>query len=148
MQQIIFMLVAVVAGAVLPLQAGMNTRMGHSLGNPMWASFISFVIGAVGVFGYMLATKVPLNLISNARTAPAYLWVAGFLGAFYVSSVILLVPRLGVALTFGLVIAGQMVISVLIDHLGLMGVPVKEASLMRVLGILLLVVGVVIIRKF
>ncbi len=148
MQQLILMLVAIAAGAVLLLQAGMNTKMGYTLGNPMWASFISFVIGAVGVFAYMLATKVPMTLIANARAAPAYLWNAGFLGVFYVSSVILLVPRLGVALTFGLVIAGQMTVSILFDQFGILGLPVRKVSPLRLVGALLLIGGVVLIRKF
>jgi transporter family-2 protein len=58
------------------------------------------------------------------------------------------VPRLGVALTFSLIVAGQMLITLVLDHFGFLGVPVKEVSLMRILGVILITGGVVLIRKF
>ena len=64
------------------------------------------------------------------------------------AATVILVPKLGAALTFALIIAGQMVISVILDHFGLIGLPVKVLSAGRVIGIVLLVVGVVLIRKF
>jgi len=70
------------------------------------------------------------------------------LGAIFVTATVLLLPRLGVAMTFSLVIAGQMLITLVIDHFGLLGVPVKEISLARVLGVVLIVAGTILIRKF
>ena len=64
------------------------------------------------------------------------------------TSTVVLVPRLGVALTFSLIIAGQMLVTLVIDHFGLLGVPVKEVTLARIGGILLITAGVVLIRKF
>ncbi|HEX6278510.1 MAG TPA: DMT family transporter, partial [Pyrinomonadaceae bacterium] len=83
-----------------------------------------------------------------AKEAPAIAWVGGLLGAFFVASAVTLVPRLGVAMTFSLIIAGQMLVTLVIDHFGLLGVPVKEVSLPRVAGILLITAGVIVIRKF
>ena len=59
-----------------------------------------------------------------------------------------LVPRLGVAMTFSLIIAGQMLVTLVIDHFGLLGVPETKVSLARVAGILLITAGVVLIRRF
>ncbi len=75
-------------------------------------------------------------------------WTGRVLGAFYVASSVLLVPRLGVALTFSLIIAGQMLIILVIDHFGLLGIAIKEISLPRLLGVTLITIGVVLIRKF
>ena len=61
---------------------------------------------------------------------------------------LVLIPRLGVAMTFALVTAGQMIFTLVIDHYGLLGVPVREISLMRIGGIVLITAGVVLIRKF
>ena len=94
-------------------------------------------------------TKIPVSqVITSAKTAPWYLWLGGLLGAYYVSTVIVIMPRLGVALTFGLIIAGQMFVSLILDHFGWLGVPVKPISWGKVAGALLLIAGVVVIRKF
>ena len=95
-----------------------------------------------------LLSGVPLGNIVSAKNAPAVAWIGGLLGAFYVTANVLLVPRLGVAMTFSLIIAGQMLVTVIIDHFGLLGVPVKEVSLPRAAGILLITAGVVLIRRF
>ncbi len=65
-----------------------------------------------------------------------------------VASTVTLVPRLSVALTFSLVIAGQMLITLVIDHFGLLGIAVKEINLPRFLGALLITIGVILIRRF
>ena len=92
--------------------------------------------------------RTPLGNIASAKDAPPIAWVGGLLGAFFVTAAVTLVPRLGVAMTFSLIIAGQMLVTIIIDHFGLLGVPVKEISLVRVAGILLITAGVVLIRKF
>jgi len=92
----LFVILAVVAGAVLPVQAALNTKMGKAVGDPVYAALISFVIGSVGLFIYALATKTDLSQISNAGTVNWTVWTAGLLGAFYVAVVIILVPKIGV----------------------------------------------------
>lgn len=148
MHNIFLLLLAIAAGAALPMQAALNTKMGHVVTNPVMSGFISFLVGAIGLLIYMLIAKIPLGNILHTKQAPPHLWLAGILGAFYVTSVIILVPKLGVALTFGLVIGGQMLLSLLIDHFGLFGVPVHQVSLLRIAGIALIIAGVVLIRKF
>jgi transporter family-2 protein len=116
--------------------------------SPVLSAFISFVVGTVALFAYLLISGVPLGNLATAKGAPAIAWVGGLLGAFFVASAVTLVPRLGVAMTFSLIIAGQMIVTLVIDHFGFLGVPVKEVSPARVGGILLITVGVIIIRKF
>ena len=141
-------LLAIAAGAVLPAQAALNGKMGKAVGDPVYAAFISFVVGSIGLFAYLAATKTDLSAISKVGSVHWTVWLAGFLGAFYVACVIILAPRLGVALTFGLVVAGQLSISMIIDHFGLLGIPSHPINWPRVVGILLVIAGVVLIRKF
>jgi transporter family-2 protein len=144
-----YILLAVVAGAMMPTQAATNNKMAVVLGNnPILAAFISFFIGTVALFVYVLASGTPLGDMASAKNAPPIAWVGGILGAFFVTATVTLVPRLGVALTFSLIIAGQMIVTLIIDHYGLLGVPVKEISLTRIGGILLITAGVILIRKF
>ncbi len=60
----------------------------------------------------------------------------------------MVVPKIGVALAFSLAIGGQMLVTLLIDHFGWLGVPEKPINLWRVLGAALITVGVILIRKF
>ncbi|MDF5208441.1 DMT family transporter, partial [Vibrio parahaemolyticus] len=80
--------------------------------------------------------------------APPVAWIGGLIGAFFVASTVALVPKLGVAMTFSLVIAGQMIVTLIIDHFGILGVPVREVSIPRIIGMLMIIAGVVLIRRF
>ncbi|HEX2640020.1 MAG TPA: DMT family transporter [Pyrinomonadaceae bacterium] len=143
-----YLILALVAGAMMPTQAAINNKLSVFVDSPILAAFISFFVGTVGLFVYVLIAGVPLGNLVSAKNAPAFVWIGGLLGAFFVTSTVVLVPRLGVAMTFSLIIAGQMLITLVIDHFGLLGVPVKEVSLARIGGILLITAGVVLIRKF
>lgn len=144
----LYLLLAVAAGAMMPTQAAINNRLSTVVASPILAALVSFVVGTIGLFVYAVASGTPIGNLASVKDAPPIAWLGGLLGAFFVTATILLVPRLGVAMTFSLVIAGQMLVTLVIDHFGLLGVPVKEISLARVGGILLITGGVVLIRRF
>ena len=144
----LFILLALAAGAMMPTQAATNSRMAVVVGSPIASAFISFFVGTVALFVYLLISGVSLTSLSSAKEAPPIAWIGGLLGAFFVTAGVTLVPRLGVATTFSLMIAGQMIVTLIIDHFGLLGVPVREVNFARIAGILLIGVGVVLIRKF
>jgi transporter family-2 protein len=146
--QILLLLFAVVAGAVLPLQAGLNVQLGKSVHQPVFAAFASFLIGTIALLVYLLAIKFDFSSMTQTRTVPPIVWTAGILGAFYVAAVIILAPKLGVALTFVLVVAGQMAVSLVLDNFGLLGMPVKQINWQRLLGVAFLIAGVLLIRRF
>jgi transporter family-2 protein len=100
-----------------------------------------------GLFTYILITKQSISW-AGVREAPAHVWLGGLLGAFYVTVIILAFPKLGPGLTFGLVVAGQMIISILLEHFNILVAQQNSISLMKLLGVLLVVAGVIIIRKF
>jgi bacterial/archaeal transporter family-2 protein len=143
-----FIILAILAGMMMPTQAAINNKLANYVESPILSAFISFLVGTLALFFYILATGVPLNNLLSAKNAPLIAWTGGLLGAFFVASAVVLVPKIGVALTFSLIIAGQMLITLIIDHFGFLGVPVKEISFTRVLGVTLITIGVVLIRKF
>ncbi|QFZ54968.1 DMT family transporter [Oceanihabitans sp. IOP_32] len=146
--QFTLIILAVLAGAVLPLQAGLNVQLGKSVQQPIFAAFASFLVGTIGLLIYLVILKLDfLSVIQVKNVSPA-VWLAGLLGAFYVAAVIILAPKLGTALTFVLVVAGQMSASLILDHFGLMGLPIKQINWQRLLGIGFLIGGVLLIRKF
>lgn len=144
----VYLLIALVAGALMPTQAATNNKMATVVESPILAALISFVVGTVALVVYALMAGESLSSLAAAKNAPPIAWIGGFLGAFFVAAAIILVPRLGVAMTFSLIIAGQMIVTLIIDHFGLLGVPVKEVSFARIGGILLITAGVVLIRRF
>ena len=143
-----FIFLAVLAGMAMPTQAAINSRLAESVHSPVLAAFISFAVGTVALFVYILLAGVPLGNLATSKNAPLVAWTGGFLGAFFVTVMASVVPRIGVALTFSLAIGGQMLVTLLIDHFGWLGVPVKEINMMRVFGAALITIGVVLIRKF
>lgn len=145
---VIFMLLVFLAGAILPIQAGFNIQIGKTVQQPVFAAFASFLIGTVALFIYLVAIKFNFNTISATQSVSPIFWTAGILGAFYVASVIIIAPKLGTALTFSLIVGGQMIISLILDHFGLLGFSIKEINWQRILGVIFLVLGVLLIRRY
>src|SRR5512134_761478 len=118
MLEIVLVALALAAGAGLPVQAGVNAAMARHVGRPEWAAFVNFAVGIVALGAWLFALRLaPPPALAVAR-APWWAWTGGLLGAFYVSAIVLLTPRLGVAATLGLAVAGQMVGAFLMDHAG------------------------------
>jgi transporter family-2 protein len=136
------------AGAALAVQFGVNAQLRTFVGDPLVAATISFFVGTVGLIAVSVALRQSWPLSAAIANAPWWVWVGGLLGAFYVVATIVLVPRIGAATTVGLIIAGQVSASVVIDHFGLIRVPVHELSVPRVFGAALIVVGVVLVQRF
>ncbi|WDP84127.1 MAG: DMT family transporter [Desulfobacter sp.] len=146
--KILLLMLAFAAGMLAPLQAGMNTRMGRAIGDPFYAALISFAVGTMGLLVYGLVCRMEFNAIREISHVHWTLWFAGLLGAFYVTATIILTPKLGSTLTFCLVVAGQLVMALILDHFGSFGIPVQPFNWPRLLGVALITAGVLLIRKF
>lgn len=145
--KITWIIIALFSGALLPIQAGLNSRLGKTLESPVYAAMISFLVGVTAIILYSILTKQHASW-QGLKSAPAYIWFGGILGAFYVTVTILAFPRIGPALTFGLVVAGQVIIGVLLDHFNILVAQQHSINIWRVMGILLIICGVIIVRKF
>jgi transporter family-2 protein len=147
MDKLIWIFLTLLAGAFLPIQAGLNARLGKAADNPVYAAMFSFLVGAFGLILYILLTRQTISW-AGVKAAPLSLWAGGLLGAFYVTVIVLAFPRLGPGLTFGLVVAGQMVISLMLEHFNILVANPSPINYMKVLGIALIIAGVVILRRF
>lgn len=143
-----FLFLAVTVGMAGTAQAAINNKLNEFISNPIVVALVSFVVGAGALLIYIVASGGQLSTIWTAKNVPVIAWTGGILGAYFVACTVILVPRLGVALTFSLIIAGQMVLTIIIDHYGLFDVPVRQVSISRIAGVALIVLGVVLIRKF
>lgn len=147
MNKIIWIALTFLAGAFLPIQAGLNSRLGKVVESPVYAAFFSFLVGTIAIAAYILFTRQTLSW-SGVKEAPSYIWLGGLLGAFYVTLIILAFPVLGPGLTFGLIVAGQMLVSLVLEHYNILVAQSNPISYMKILGMSLIVIGVIIIRKY
>ncbi len=113
---------ALLAGAMLPVQAAMNARLAQSLQSVPLAAFHSYLLGSLTLIGLLLSGLLPPPDWRAIGTAPRWTLLAGVLGTWYVSSSTLVIPYLGATLTLGLVVAGQALASLVIDQQGWLGV--------------------------
>ncbi|HZT90818.1 MAG TPA: DMT family transporter [Gaiellaceae bacterium] len=137
---------AAVAGVFLPLQAGVNSQLARYVGGPVRASMISFGVGAIALLVVVLLFY--RSEAHRAGDAPWWAWVGGLLGAFYVTSTVVVPVRIGAAPFFGILVAAQLVMGVLIDRFGWIGFPQRELSPLRIVGVALLVAGALLVRIF
>ncbi|NNG04475.1 MAG: DMT family transporter [Inquilinus sp.] len=139
-----FIAFAIMGGAVLPLQALINSRLGGAMNGPVWAATISFAIGTIGLLIFQLAKRTPIPSAEQATSVPAWAWAGGLLGAFYVVAATTTVSRLGAAAMISLGVLGQMLASLLLDHFGVLSGS-QPINLAKVAGALMLLGGVVLI---
>ncbi len=142
------LVLAVAAGAVLPLQAGINAELARWIGGAPRAAFVSFLVGALALLVVSLLATRGVVGGERASEAPWWVWIGGLLGAFYVFGAIVAAPRVGALVLVAAVVAGQALASLVVDHLGWVGFPEHAVSPGRLLGIVLVAVGVAFVRTF
>ncbi|QQQ17976.1 DMT family transporter [Brevundimonas vitis] len=140
------MIAIIIAGGATALQAPTNARLATAVASPVNAAFVSFAVGtaALGIMALALQTRPD---IQAAKALPAWAWAGGLYGVVFVVAAAWAVPRLGVAMTVTLMVAGQLLLSLTLDHFGALGVPRQPLNLGRVAGVALVIAGVVLVRR-
>ena len=149
MTGLLWPLLGVLAGGFIAIQAPVNAELSRGLGLPVAAAAASVLSGAV-ILAAVTAFVTQAQGVSLSWRVPApWLFVVGgAMGAAYVTSAILLVPRLGAAATMAFIVAGQLVVGMLLDRIGFMGLPVQEFSVGRIAGAAMLLGGALLIRLY
>ena len=139
-------LLVLFAGAMIALQAPTNVMLARAGGSPVLAALISFLVGTAGLLAVWLASG---NRPGSSAFAglPWYAWVGGLYGAFFVAIAAYAAPRIGLASLITIGIAGQIAAALWLDHIGALGLPREPITLGRVAGALLVVAGVVLVRR-
>ena len=139
-------LFAILVGAGLTIQVGMNATVRLTLGSPVIATIVNFGVGLAALVLLAVATGARV-VPGSAASVPAWAWFGGLLGAAYVAATTVLGPRLGAAALLALTLAGQMVAALLVDHYGVIGFPQNPVTPARLAGAALLVAGVLLILR-
>lgn len=145
--QLLLVIVAVLAGALLPVQAGINTQAARALGSGTQASLLNFVVGTLALAAMCLAMRTPWPTADRLAAVPWQGYLGGVIGAAFVALAVFLSPRLGVLLFLAAAILGQMLASTLIDHNGWLGLDIRVATPGKIVGVVLVLAGVACITR-
>jgi bacterial/archaeal transporter family-2 protein len=140
-------LIALLAAMALPIQAAINAQLARGVGSPIVAAAISFAAGAAVLAAVAAVLVRDLPPVGAMLKTPLWLFIAGgALGTVYVTSNVVLAPKLGAATLFSFAIAGQLLAALAMDQFGLLGLAVRELSVGRIAGAGLVLVGALMVR--
>jgi bacterial/archaeal transporter family-2 protein len=139
-------LLAVSAGLAGSVQVALMSRLGERIGVFQALAF-STLLTAVLAFGILLATRRSAAGYERALHQPWWMLLGGVMGLLIVFTVTYAGPRIGVAATVGILIAGQLAMGAAIDRWGLFGSARIALHWPRLLGIALLAVGAALSLK-
>lgn len=143
-----YLLLALIGGAMIPFQAGINAQLAQLVHGPIRAALVSFLVGTIALLVAAAVVPRPLPSVSKLGGAPWWVWIGGIIGAFYVAVSVIAAPRLGAAALIGAIVAGQLGAALLIDQFGWVGFPVQHVSPGRIAGVACLFAGVLLVRIF
>jgi bacterial/archaeal transporter family-2 protein len=141
-----YLLFALAAGAMLPIQFGINAQLASWVGSSVRAALVSFVVGALSLALVALVAARGWPSAERLSDAPWWVWIGGALGAFYVLGSIVAAPRLGAVTLFVMILAGQALASLAVDHFGWVGFEEHPVNAVRLAGVALLAAGVALVR--
>lgn len=147
MTKVLLIGIALVSGVGLAMQVGFNNELRDRIGHPLPAAIVSFVIGTIALLALALVTRPPFDTTQAVLRGPWWIWMGGLVGAVYVASAAAYAARLGAASWLGLIITGQIVTSLVLDHFGLIGFTRHPVNSMRLVGAALLLAGVVLVLR-
>ena len=142
-----YLALALAIGCLIPLQAAINARLRDHLDeSTLLASLVSFGVGTLALAAMVVVTGQRWQGLAGVGHAKAWQLTGGLLGAVFVFATTLLAPKIGLAKMVALVIAGQVLMSLVADHHGWLGLAVREVSPVRALGAALVVAGVLMVN--
>jgi transporter family-2 protein len=142
-----FYALALITGALIPVQAATNALFSRNIGNPYVTGLMVFLVGLAGMLVFVLLSRANLPSLEQLKAAPMSGYMGGLIVATYVIMITILAPRIGVAPAIGLIVTGQILCAVAIDHFGLFNVSVRAVDLKRIAGMVLMIFGVYLVMK-
>lgn len=144
----LWQLLGIGVGLLLASQTAINTQLAKEIHSPVYAAWVSFVVGGAGLFLLILCYERSFKQLKNAigKERPIWIWFGGSLGACFIFGSVLLVPELGTGGVVVLFLLGLISGSLTIDKFGLFGSMKKSISILQLIGLMLLLIGVIIIQ--
>jgi transporter family-2 protein len=146
MQNALLLGAAFGTGLLVPVQLALNAQLGTALKSPLLGAFFVFLVGAAAMAAVLVLKRQGLPGPGALVAVPPAAWAGGLIATLYILAVVILVPRVGVATTAVLIIAGQILGAAVLDHLGAFGVPRIQLDATRAAGIAAVLGGAVLVR--
>ncbi|MCO8041230.1 DMT family transporter [Acinetobacter bohemicus] len=143
-QLIILLPLVFTIGVLLTLQTAINTQLKEYLYSPIQAAFFSFLIGTIVLALLVLLQPQSKPTLQELMNVPLYLWIGGVLGVYAISMSIYAAPKLGFLTLTGAIIFGQLVMSMVVDQFGLLGNAKLPLNWQRLLGGVVIFIGVLL----
>lgn len=137
---------AIIVGFALPIQGIINSKLGFLMSHPMHSTLISYIGGVVACLLFLAIFHPVFPEIRSFQNIDWYLYLGGFLGAVFVSGMLYIIPKIGATNMLAAAIVGQLIMSMILDHFGILGVQQIRISTPRVLGVVCLFVGLFLIK--
>jgi len=148
MKMVLFSLLALLSGALIPIQAASNAALSRAIhDNVPFSALTLFLVAAVAAGLAVLASGQSLPALTDLRGAPWWSYSGGLIVAFYVLTITFLAPRLGIGSAIALIVTGQVLAALTIDHLGLLRSLTVSLTPTRAAGASLMVIGVFLALK-
>jgi bacterial/archaeal transporter family-2 protein len=145
--KLFFYFLPVLCGVSIAVQSIINGQLRVAIGSPLMAAFISFFTGTLFLLLLILTTRQPAPSLHTIQQVSWIKWTGGLLGAFFVTAVIVAIQKIPSANLFALIITGQFITALLIDHFGLFGAMQSPAHPLKLAGVVLLIGGAYLIIK-
>lgn len=131
-------LIGILGGIAVGLQGPIAGAMGQRIGG-VASSLIVHVSGAI--FSALLLWSRGGENIRQWRELPWYMLGSGLFGLILYLTLSRTLPRLGATAAVSLIIFGQLLMGMLIDHFGWFGVSLQPISGGRIVAVILLLAG-------
>ncbi len=141
---VLLILIAIIGGLAVTLQAQFMGTMDQSLGT-LESVFITYSSGGLLIGLTMLIMRG--GNLQAWRTVPPYALLAGVIGLIIVGSIGFVTPRLGLVATFTIFVAAQFITGAVLDHFGLLGAAVRPIDLSTLTGMVVVLIGVWLIVR-
>jgi bacterial/archaeal transporter family-2 protein len=140
-------LLTVGAGISVLVQQALNANLRSELNSAAWSGFMSYFLGVLCMVALAAVPRDPVPSAATLARVPLWAWSGGIFGAIFIGLSLVTIPKLGGAAYIALLVTGQMIAALAVDHFGWLGVQERPIDLPRMLGVALLVGGVVLIRR-
>lgn len=145
--KLVFAFLVVLAGVGTVIQTGMNMQLRASLGHGILAALTNFCVGFVVLALAIFLCRIPLPTLSSIGGTPAWAWLGGLFGAFFIGTLAVAGRELGGVVMVALIVTGQLLAALVFDHYGWLGFPVRPLSLSRIIGSVLLVTSLILFKE-
>ena len=141
-----YFVLALFAGAMLPLQAATNARLAGAVGGPVWAAALSGLVLTIVLTFVASATSRGGPRLDGLSALPWWAWIGGFCGAVLLSVSTALTPRLGAEQMIALLMTGQVLGSIALDNFGLVGLAPQPLNAKHAIAGGPLIIGAALMR--